>query len=328
MMIGRGKLYLAVVLGVLLAGWGCSKSPSPKVSTSSSASESASQYLGRWDLTVKTPTGAYPSWIEVSESQGRTKALVVGFGGSATPAAEAQVENGTIKITMPSHPEDYEGAGQFIGKLVNGELVGTAVGPQGAAWQWTGRRAPALEPQAAPKWGKPIRLFNGKNLDGWKLRHPGKPNVWKVEHGILIKDGSSSGIITTSEFKNFKIHLQFKCGPMSNSGVYLRGRYEVQIETDSADQPPQNHTGAVYGFLTPNPEQPRRSGVWQSLEITFVGRTVTIVQNGVTVVNHKEIPGITGGAINSDEGAPGPIELQGSEKGVVSFRDIVLTPAE
>lgn len=285
-------------------------------------------FLGKWDLTVKTPTGDYPSWIELSEAQGRTKALVVGFGGSATPAARAQVENGTIEVSMPSHPEDYEGAEQFKGKLVKGELVGTAVGPHGAAWHWTGRRAPALEPQPAPKWGKPIRLFNGKNLDGWKLRHPKQPDVWKIEHGILVKDGSSSGIVTNSRFKNFKLHLQFKCGPMSNSGVYLRGRYEVQIETDSADQPPQNHTGAVYGFLAPNPEQPRRPGVWQTFDITFVGRTVTVVQNGVTVIDQKEIPGITGGAINSAEWAPGPIELQGSEKGVVSFRDIVLTPAE
>jgi len=327
-MIGRGKLYIAVVLAALLTGWGCSNSPSPKVSTSSNASVSASQYLGRWDLTVKTPTGDHPSWIEVSEAQGQIKALVVGFGGSATPAARAQVENGAIEISMPSHPEDYDGVEQFTGKLVNGELVGTAVGPQGATWQWTGRKAPALEAQAAPKWGKPIRLFNGKNLDGWKLRHPKRPNVWKVEHGILVERGTGSGIVTTSTFKNFKLHLQFKCAPMSNSGVYLRGRYEVQIETDSADQPPQNHTGAVYGFLAPHPEQPRKSGVWQTFDITFVGRTVTVKQNGVTVIDQKEIPGITGGAINSDEAAPGPIVLQGSEKGEVSFRNIVLTPAE
>ena len=322
------KKFCSFLLFVaVLASWGCSKSPSPQVSPSSSASGSASQYLGRWDLTVKTSTRDYPSWIEVSEAQGQPEVLVVGFGGSATPAAKAQVENGTIEFSMPSHPVDYGGAEQFTGKLVNGELVGTAVGSNGATWQWTGRRAPALEPQAAPKWGKPIRLFNGKNLNGWKFRGPTRGAVWKVEHGVLVKDGSGSGIITASKFENFKLHLQFKCGPMSNSGVYLRGRYEVQIETDSADQPPQNHTGAIYGFIAPNPEQPRRSGVWQTFDITLVGRTLTVVQNGVTVIDQKEIPGITGGALDSDEGAPGPILLQGSEAGRVAFRDIVITPA-
>ncbi|HKT12475.1 MAG TPA: DUF1080 domain-containing protein [Terriglobia bacterium] len=315
-------LTAILVFSVVILG-ACNQQTPP-----ASAGSTIKPFLGRWDLTIKTPTGELPSWIELSEAQGQAKTLVVGIGGSATPAADAKVVNGTIEISMPPHPEDYDGAGQFTGKLVNGGLEGTAAGPNGATWQWTGSRAPALEPQAAPKWGNPIRLFNGKNLDGWKLRHPNRPDVWKVEHGILVKKGSGSGIITTSEFKNFKLHLQFKCAPMSNSGVYLRGRYEVQIETDSADQPPQNHTGAVYGFLTPNPEQPRKPGVWQTFDITFVGRTVTVVQNGVTVIDQKEIPGITGGAINSDEGAPGPIELQGSEKAEVSFRDIVITPAE
>ena len=326
-MKGEGKkLCIALILAGMLGVWGCSKSPSPKAGPSAGASVSASQYVGRWDLTVKTPTGNEPSWIGVSEAQGQVKVLVVGFGGSATPAAKAQVTNGTLEFSLPAHPSDYSGCMQFTGKLVNGRLEGTAVGPNGATLQWTGRKAPALEPQPAPQWGKPIRLFNGRNLDGWKFRNPKKAAVWKVEHGILDEDGSGSDIITHSMFKNFKLHLEFKCWPMSNSGVYLRGRDEVQIETGSATQPASHHTGGVYGFLAPSPEQPRRSGVWQTFDITLVGRTITVVQNGITVIDQKEIPGITGGALNSDEAAPGPICLQGSEAGRVAFRDIVITP--
>jgi hypothetical protein len=108
----------------------------------------------------------------------------------------------------------------------------------------------------------------------------------------------------------------------------LRGRYEVQIETDSASEPPSHHTGGVYGFLDPIPEQPRKADQWQSFDITLVGRTVTVVQNGVTVIDHKEIPGITGGALDSNEALPGPIYLQGSEVGRVAFRNIVITPAQ
>jgi hypothetical protein len=152
--------------------------------------------------------------------------------------------------------------------------------------------------------------------------------VWKVENGNLITPGEGPELIYNAKFEDFKLHVEFNCGPTSNSGVYLRGRYEVQIETDSVAEPPSHHTGGVYGFLTPTPELPRISGDWQTFDITLVGRTVTVVQNGHTVINNQEIPGITGGALDSHEELPGPIYLQGSEKGHVTFRSIVLTPAE
>ena len=116
-------------------------------------------------------------------------------------------------------------------------------------------------------------------------------------------------------FDNFKLHVEFNLGPESNSGVYLRGRYEVQIENESAEEPPSHHTGGVYGFLAPHPELPRTTGKWQTFDITFIGRWVTIVLDGTTIIDNKEIPGLTGGALNAHEGQPGPIMLQGGEKG-------------
>jgi hypothetical protein len=86
--------------------------------------------------------------------------------------------------------------------------------------------------------------------------------------------------------------------------------------------------GAVYGFIVPDPPLPRRSGVWETYDITFVGRTVTLVHDGQTVIDHREIPGLTGGALDSNEGEPGPIYLQGGEQGEVAFRNIVITPAK
>jgi hypothetical protein len=108
----------------------------------------------------------------------------------------------------------------------------------------------------------------------------------------------------------------------------LRGRYEVQIETDSIEEPPSHHMGGVYGFLAPTPELPRKPGEWQTFDITLIGRWIKVIQNGQTIVDNKEIPGITGGALDSHEELPGPIYLQGSEKGHVSYRSIVITPAE
>ena len=109
--------------------------------------------------------------------------------------------------------------------------------------------------------------------------------------------------------------------------MYLRGRYEVQIETDSVREPSSHHTGGVYGFLAPSPERARKPGKWQSFDITLVGRMITVVQNGKTIINNQEIPGITGGALDSHEGLPGPIYLQGSENGHVAYRNLIITPA-
>ncbi len=151
---------------------------------------------------------------------------------------------------------------------------------------------------------------------------------WTVENGNLTSPGNGPELLNDSKFQNFKLHVEFNCGETSNSGVYLRGRYEVQVETDSVAEPPSHHTGGVYGFLAPSPEQPRKSGEWQTLDITLLGRWITVVQNGKTVIDNQEIPGITGGALDSHEELPGPIYLQGSEKGHVLYRSIVLTPAE
>ena len=102
----------------------------------------------------------------------------------------------------------------------------------------------------------------------------------------------------------------------------------VADTTDSGGAPPSHHTGAVYGFIAANPEPPRTPGVWQTYDITLLGRYITVVLNGRTIVDHREIPGITGGALDSHEEMPGPIYLQGSEGGQVLFRNIVITPAE
>ena len=147
-------------------------------------------------------------------------------------------------------------------------------------------------------------------------------------NGTLVTPGNGPELATDRKFQDFKLHLEFNCGPTSNSGVYLRGRYELQIENESPEEPPSHHTGGIYGFIAPSPELPRTTGKWQVFDITFIGRRVTVVQDSQTIIDNNPIPGITGGAIDSHEALPGPIILQGSEKGHVSFRNIVITPAE
>jgi len=330
-MIKKTAFALVIVLLALSAGFagpGHRARNGSGATASSGGDTSTKAFLGRWDLTLKAPDREYPSWLELSEENGTLKAQMVGRWGNARPLPKAQIVNGKFTFVSPKEEEDSKANLVFEGSLSGDTLAGTLNGPDGKTWQWTGVRAPSLKRTHAPSWGKPVALFNGKDLSGWRMSNPQAAKVWKVENGAMITPGNGPELINGSKFEDFKLHVEFNCGPNSNSGVYLRGRYEVQIETDSIEEPPSHHMGSIYGFLAPQPEQPRRPGEWQTYDITLVGRTVTVVQNGQTTIDNQEIPGITGGALDSHEGLPGPIYLQGSEKGRVAFRSVVITPAE
>ena len=321
--VGFG-LLLAIM--VALSG-GTSLAGRPQGGSSGAPNESVESYLGRWDLTLKAPDQVYPSWLEVSEQGGTLKARMVGRWGHAHALNNVEFANGRLTFASPKEEEGTPADIGFEGKLTGNALSGTVSGLKGGTWRWSGVRAPELKANANPKWGKEIHLFDGKDLTDWKPSGPSKV-AWKVENGLLVSPGRGPELITVAKFNDFKLHVEFNCGANSNSGVYLRGRYEVQIETDSSKEPPDQRTGGVYGFLAASPEPVSKADDWQSFDITLVGRWVTIVQNGQTIIDHQEIPGITGGALDSQEGLPGPIYLQGSEDGHVSFRNIVITPAE
>lgn len=321
------KLTMGAVIALtLLATPGFSFGVSRGQDTSA-PSPQAKAFLGRWDLTLKAPDRDYPSWLEVGEEDGRWKARMVGRWGNARPLPKVEIADSRITFISPKEEEDSKSDLVFQGQLNGETLSGTVNGPDGKTWQWTGVRAPLLQSTTTVKWGKPIHLFNGTDLSGWKMSKPGAPE-WTVHNGTLVTPGNGPELVSDARFQDFKLHLEFNCGTNANSGVYLRGRYEVQIETESQSEPPSHHTGGVYGFLAPTPEQPRAPDKWQTFDITLIGRRVTVVQNGKTVIDNEEIPGITGGAVDSNEAAPGPIYLQGSEKGHVAFRNIVVTPAK
>jgi len=313
------KIALSLVLTALFSALAYSEKVKPA---------DAKPFLGRWDLTLTAPDHSYPSWLEITQEGGELKAQFVSRWGNARPLPKLELSHGSLTFVSPKSEEDRPDDMVFVGRLNGKTLSGTTTGQDGTPWKWNGQRAPSLKRTHPPKWGKPVQLFNGKDLAGWKMDKPDPAKSWTVENGTLVTPGNGPEIITDSKFEDFRLHIEFKCGPDSNSGVYLRGRYEVQVETNSAQEAPSHHTGGVYGFLAASPEQPRKAGEWQTFDITLVGRTVTIVQNGQTIVDRQEIPGITGGALDSREELPGPIYLQGSENGHVSFRNIVITPAE
>ena len=296
--------------------------------SSAAPASSVKPLLGRWDLTLQGPDREYPSWLELSEDAGQLKARMVSRWGHARMLPRVDLANGELTFVSPKEEEDRKDDMVFRGKLQGTVLVGTTTGQDGTPWKWTGRRAPSLQRSGAPKWGKPVQLFNGKDLTGWKMSDPHPKVMWSVENGALISPGHGPEIMTEAKFEDFKLHVEFNCAPKSNSGVYLRGRYELQVEDDAVPEAPSQRTGGVYGFLAPTPEPPRTPGVWQTYDATLVGRMVTVVLNGKTIIDNQEIPGITGSALDSHEELPGPLYLQGSEDGHVAYRNIVITPAK
>lgn len=311
---------LAVAAFALLIG----ASSNPVQAQHNPLSVSGSPIEGKWDITLDWAGKPKPSWLEVRHSG--NKYLVgyfVGPGGSARPVSSVKFADNKVSFTLP--PQWDDGSDLVVeATLENDKLTGTLVDADGKKYNFTAVRAPLLFRGTTAKWGTPIKLFNGKDLSGW---HTEGENQWKVENGILSSPNSGSNLISDQKFNDFKLHVEFKCPPGSNSGVYLRGRYEVQIDDAKGKPALVDHMSAIYGFIAPIENPAKDPGEWQTYDITLIGRLVTVVANGKTVICQQIIPGVTGGALDSNEGEPGPIYFQG-DHGPIQYRNIVITPAQ
>lgn len=296
--------------------------------TSGAAQTAApSAVLGRWDLRVSGPEGTYPSWLEVTESgRGVLVGRFVGRVGSARPVGRMTWDDGVLRFTIPPQWESGTGDLALEARLEGDALSGTITTPSGARHAFVAARALALR-RPEPAWGAPEPLFNGRELTGWMAQGPGDSH-WVAEDGVLRNAAPGANLMTTRAFEDFRLRLEFRYPEGGNSGVYLRGRHEVQIEDSREEEwPASTHIGGVYGFLAPVMNAASGPDRWQTFDITLVGRRVTVVLNGTPIIVDQVIPGITGGALDSDEHAPGPILLQGDHT-AVEFRNItVVLPA-
>lgn len=283
--------------------------------------------LGRWDLVVQRGAQTSPSWLEVERSGTATLVgLFVGSGGSARPIAKIDFTDGTFRFAIPPQwdrdPRDIT----FEGRLEGDRITGSMTMGDGQKTTWSGTRAPSLRRAAPPAWGEPITLFNGKALDGWRPAGGGE-SQWSAVDGILRNPKRGANLATVQKFEDFKLHLEFRVPKGENSGVYLRGRYELQVDDAAGLEPSSHHLGGLYGFIAPSENVARAAGEWQTMDATLVGRMLTYTLNGTMVICNREIPGITGGALDSAEADPGPLLLQG-DHGPVDYRNIVITPAK
>jgi hypothetical protein len=310
--VGVGVAFLGLILAARLPG----------------GEDRSEPVNGRWDLTVQGEGIEYPLWLEVRGSGYKTLVgSFVGRFGSARPISRVEFDKGVVRFSVPPQWEKRSDDLRFEGRLDGDTLRGETTDEKGRTLTWTGKRAPSLHREGAPRWGRPVELFNGKDLTGWKPRLADVKNGWTVRDGLLVNAEPGNDLLTEQKFTDFRVQTEFRYPKGSNSGVYLRGRYEVQIEDNYGEEPESHRIGGIYGFLTPRVNAARKPGEWQTLDVTLVGRVVTVVLNGERIIDRQTIPGITGGALDSDEGAPGPILLQG-DHGPIEFRNVTLTPAE
>lgn len=244
------------------------------------------------------------------------------------------VKNGELEFVFErrysSPPSGPQEKGVYHAKLVDGKLQGSfeVEGAPDKKLTWTGVRAPEIREKDDGGWkaGKPVELFNGKDLTGWHSRFEGRDTGWKVTDG-LMNNGNAGvpDIVSDATFWNFTLHVEYRIGKGSNSGIGLRGRYEVQIFDDAKEPLSAHSNGAIYSRIVPSVEASRAAGEWQTFDIRLIGREVTVVLNDRKIVDKKIIEGLTAIAHDPDEAKPGPIILQG-DHGPVEFRKLTLTP--
>src|SRR5690606_15104775 len=132
-----------------------------------------------------------------------------------------------------------------------------------------------------------------------------------VVDGLLSNKDRGANIVTRKKFRDFKFRIEFRIPERSNSGVYLRGRYEIQVEDSYGKDPNPHMCGAIYSRIIPPFNPARAPGEWQTFEGTLIGNYITLRHNDKVTIDNQEILGITGGAIDAREYEPGPIYIQG-----------------
>lgn len=292
-----------------------------------------SDFNGRWDLTTTTarPRGWWVELKGVGTPQ-VSGTFISAYAGDLNKIDSISVENGEV-TWMIKTPDNSKNPAKFVyrAKLVDKKLVGTMVREGGAASNptpFTGVRAPELaneKDDGSWKPGKPIELFNGKDLKGWHALVPTVEMKWTVTDGILKNAPPTTDIVSDQNFWNFAAHIEFRIVEHSNSGIGLRGRYEIQVLEDYGKPVNTHGAGALYSRVAPSVNASKPAGEWQTYDIRLVGRDLTLVHNGKKVLDHVHIDGLTAIANNANEGEPGPFIVQGDHSNV-EIRKFTVTP--
>jgi hypothetical protein len=314
-----------------------------------SASAADNPFVGNWALSL--PDGR-AGWLGVTQEKNYLDASLLWGGGSVVPLDSAFLYDGAFAFTRVRDVQRKDAAGKvirtqrftdaYIARLDGDELVVTALRPRDNGTgvdkeEFTGKRIPPVPPApdlAKVKFGEPIQLLNGKDLTGWRLTNLRAANGWSVSNGILANNPvqeegkphkNYGNLRTDREFEDFNLTLEVRVPKDGNSGVYLRGVYEIQVIDSYGKKTDSHNMGALYSRITPSVSVEKPAGEWQTLDITLVDRHLTVVLNGTKIIANQPVLGVTGGALSPDEFKPGPLYLQGDHAGV-EYRNVVLRP--
>lgn len=307
-------------------------------------------FVGQWALTIP---GGGAGWLGVEEKGGKLEASLMWGAGSVVPLKSAKMKGDQLLLTRTYDIERTDASGKkkkiehtdLISAVLHGDNIDLMLTPQpdeksderprGSGF--SGRRQPPMPPApdlSKVKFGPPIALFDGSDLNGWRLTDPKAVNGWSAKDGLLVNNPTQEegkphknygNLRTDQEFEDFNLNVVVKVGKDQNSGIYLRGIYEVQVADTYGHKRDPHNMGAVYSRITPTESAEKPPGEWQTLDITFVDRHVTVVFNGKKIIDNKPIMGCTGGALWSDVTRPGPIYLQGDHTGI-TYKSVVLKP--
>jgi len=307
----------------------------------------AEPLIGDWSLTIQSGEAG---WLSVAEKEGKPSVAMMVNVGSIKPLKGVEVSDGKIYVPLKTFRDGKKGPiisqSRAVvwtdGEGLEGEIITSFTDPEKPELRdpFTGSKIPAM-PSSAPdlskvKFGEPVKLFNGKDLKGWQLRRPEKLNGWSVDDGILVNETPKTDFSSTGAYGNLRTEKVFGDGRWQidfliekdrNSGVYIRGMYEAQVvDRDSRMQGLQG-VGSIFGLVERSANAGKQGGEWQHYDITLVDRHITVVLNGIKVIDNQAVTGPTAGAMHTDPIAPGPLYLQGDHTSV-KYRNIVFTPVE
>ena len=287
------------------------------------------RFNGQWVLESETlPLAMEVRGADTNELEG---SIVGAVGGRLQPFLEASVSDGRLSFRVAREFDSGAIVGSsttawFEGDQLHGE---TTREDRDGTRKWVGRRPDTIPDVDDGEWveQESVPLFDGSGLGEWHTGGPGRLEGWVAEDGVLKNVGQADDLTSNREFWNFILHVEYRVFEGGNSGIGLRGRYEVQIYDDFGTEPSIHGNGAVYSRIVPAVVASKPHSEWQTFDIRLVGRTVTIDLNGVTIIDRQVIDGLTAMAQDANESMPGPILLQG-DHGPIEFRRIVVTPLE
>ena len=282
-------------------------------------------FLGRWNLSGTAPNSDRIYWLEVKEENAKLSAMFLNRGGSPVRIDDVRMEGDELVLQMQGRGNN---PGPAIRLRADGVKATGTITTGTSTVNVTGLRPPRwgnANANGNHTYGAPVTLFDGKSLDAFGVQNKNQPMNWSIEDGVMTNGEHANNLVSKEKFKDFKIQAEYKLGPKSNSGIYLRGRYELQVLDDYGKPVEEHGHMAIYAWKAPLVNASKPEGEWQTMEAVIVANRVTVTLNGQRVQDNSVLEAITGGALDANETEPGPIMIQGDHE-KVWFRKVTVTP--